>query len=55
MSCHGIIEHNERQYNRELFNIKTFKTYSYWHEMKGDNFPELIIREYLERNINDTV
>ena len=34
-ACHGIIERNRRQYNREIFGIKTNKAYEYWHEIKG--------------------
>ena len=50
LNCHSIIEHNESQYDRELFG-KVFNgrlnwvTYNYWHELKNGKKPEY----YIER------
>lgn len=41
--CHAIIEHNENQYNRQLF-PKNHIHYDYWHKLKNGKEPE----EYLD-------
>ena len=41
--CHGVIEHNESQYNREFLGKVTKKPWSYWHTPKdGINADEFI-------------
>lgn len=45
-SCHGILEHNESQYKRELEPINGIP-YEYWHELKNGQLPEVYIEKHL--------
>ena len=46
MTCHGILEHNKNQYERELLGKVTNKQYEYWHKMKDNREPEEVLKEY---------